>query len=411
MKSEIDALMKENEIDALLVTGDAFHNPAMVYLTGGGHVTHADLIKPQSQEAVLFCNAMERDEAAKTGLKIRSFSDYPYKDLLQETAGDEEKTMAARYRRMLTDLGITQGRVAVYGQVESGPLYATLEYLKQMLPRLHITGFVRDPILLPAMMTKDEQEIERIRKVGRITTEVVGRTADFLTSHAVRDSFLVKKDGQPLIIADVKRNIDLWLAELGAENPEGAIFAIGRDAGVPHSSGNPNDRLELGKTIVFDIFPCESGGGYFHDFTRTWSLGYASDEAMQLYEQVYGVYKTLVAELKIDTPFKHYQQRTCQLFEQQGHATILSDPKTEEGYVHSIGHGVGLRVHEMPFAGQNAGEKDVLAAGTVFAVEPGLYYPSRGMGFRVESTFATRADGSFENLSDFPFDFVLPVKG
>ena len=410
MKSEIDTLMKENEIDALLVTGDAFHNPAMVYLTGGGHVTHADLIKPRSREAVLFCNAMERDEAVKTGLKMRSFSDYPYKDLLEETAGDEEKTMAARYRRMFTDLGITQGRVAIYGQVESGPLYATLEYLKQMLPKLEITGFVRDPILLPAMMSKDEQEIERIRKVGRITTEVVGRTADFITSQAVRDSFLVKKDGQPLTIADVKRNIDLWLAELGAENPEGTIFAIGRDAGVPHSSGNPNDRLELGKTIVFDIFPCESGGGYFHDFTRTWSLGYASDEAMQLYEQVYGVYQTLVAELKMDMPFKHYQQRTCQLFEQQGHATILSDPKTEEGYVHSIGHGVGLRVHEMPFAGQNAGEKDVLAAGTVFAVEPGLYYPSRGMGFRVESTFATRADGSFENLSDFPFDFVLPVK-
>ena len=45
-------------------------------------------------------------------------------------------------------------------------------------------------------------------------------------------------------------------------------------------------------------------------------------------------------------PFKHYQERTCQLFEAQGHPTILSNPQTQDGYVHSLGHGLGLHVHE-----------------------------------------------------------------
>jgi len=48
--------------------------------------------------------------------------------------------------------------------------------------------------------------------------------------------------------------------------------------------------------------------------------------------------------------------------------------------------------------------------GSVFTLEPGLYYPSRNMGVRIEDTYATRADGSFEVLVDYPYDLVLPVK-
>jgi len=70
MKSDLDALMKDKDLDAILVLGDAEHNPPMTYLVGGGHVSDAVLIKKRNEEPVLFCNAMERDEAAKSGLKI-----------------------------------------------------------------------------------------------------------------------------------------------------------------------------------------------------------------------------------------------------------------------------------------------------------------------------------------------------
>ena len=55
MKTDLDALMQENDLDAILITGPAQHNPAMVYMTGGGHLTTADLIKRrgQSTSAVL----------------------------------------------------------------------------------------------------------------------------------------------------------------------------------------------------------------------------------------------------------------------------------------------------------------------------------------------------------------------
>jgi Xaa-Pro aminopeptidase len=64
----------------------------------------------------------------------------------------------------------------------------------------------------------------------------------------------------------------------------------------------------------------------------------------------------------------------------------------------------------MPFSGINATERDALVPGTVFTIEPGLYYPSRGMGVRLEDTYYTRPDGTFEVLADYPYDLVIPMK-
>ncbi len=410
MKSDLDALMLANNIDILLVNGPAVHNPAMMYLTGGGHITNAELIKKRGEQPVLFCGMMERDEAARTGLPVRLYSDYPLADRLKEANGDAEVADSLRLFKQFTDLGITRGRVAIYGVVEAGPLFANLQRVSRMLPDLEFTGFVYDPIFNGAMMTKEADEIERIRKVGKITTRVVGRVADYLTGQRVKDDVLVKPDGQPVTIGDVKSLIDLWLAELGASNPEATIFAIGRDAGVPHSAGTPTDLMRLGQSIVFDIFPCEAGGGYFYDFTRTWSLGYATDELLSLYDQVHRVYKDLAAGLKLGQDFIEVQHRTNDLFEAMGHPTSRSQPTASEGYIHSIGHGVGLKIHEMPFSGLAAGPADKLVPGTVFTLEPGLYYPSRNMGVRIEDTYATHPDGSFEALVEYPYDLVLPVR-
>ncbi len=410
MKSDIDSLMKANQLDAIWVMGSGQHNPAMVYLTGGGHLTSADLIKPMGQAATLFHAPMERDEAAKSKLKTRSYSNYSINGLLKETKGDLFMAGVIRYQRMLQDAGVTSGRVAIYGKVELGPTFDMLNALMQLIPDLDLVGYQKQDVLSAAMMTKDVTEIERIRQMGKITTGVVGRTADYLCGQAVKNGMLVKPGGEPLTIGDVKSKINLWLAEAGAENPEGTIFAIGRDAGVPHSSGSPKDAVRLGQTIVFDIFPCEQGGGYYYDFTRTWCLGYAPDEVLSLYEQVKSVYQQVMNALEINTSYKKYQQMTCNLFQKQGHPTVQEAPETDRGYVHSLGHGLGLKVHERPFSGMTALAEDLLIPGVVATIEPGLYYPERGMGVRLEDTIVVTADGKFEIPAPYPLDLVLPVK-
>ena len=411
MKSDLERLMAEKGYAAILITGPAQHNPAMVYITGGGHMGHADLLMPQGGKPILFHNPMERDEAAATGLKTRNLVDYGWKDLLAEAEGDSLLATALRYKKMLTEYGVAAGKVVVFGKGEVGSNYAVYTALQGIMPEIEIIGEpARSSTLLEAMSTKDETEVERVRVMGKITTAVVAQVAEFLTSHPAKNGVLVKKDGQPLTIGEVKGKINLWLAEKGVENPHGTIFAIGRDAGVPHSTGNPNDVMALGKTIIFDIYPCEPGGGYHYDFTRTWCLGYAPDEVLALYDDVYQVYQTVMNELEVNKPFPFYQDRACEIFETQGHPTIKDDPSILEGYVHGLGHGVGLQIHEAPWSGSGATEKDILAPGVVATIEPGLYYPSKGMGCRLEDTITVLPNGKIEVLAEFPLDLVLPVK-
>jgi len=410
MKNEIDALMKENQLDGILVNGAGDHNPFMVYLTGGGHITSADLIKIAGKPAVLFHNAMERDEAAKSGLETHSFSQYPYEELMKAVNGNLEAFYALRYSRMLTDLGLTAGRVALYGRAELGFGYGVFASLHRLLPELEFVGLQKKDVLLTAMMTKSDDEIDRIRRMGKVTTGVIGKVAEFLSSQKARSGILTGKDGLPITIGQVKQQINLWLAESGAENPEGTIFSLGYDSAVPHSSGNPSETLRLGETIIFDIFPCEMGGGYYYDCTRTWCLGYAPEKVLQLYEDVSYVYRQITDELQVNSSFKHYQARTCELFEERGHPTVKTKPETEMGYVHSLGHGVGLQIHEKPFSGLSAGEDEILAPGAIFTLEPGLYYPGEKMGVRLEDTLVATTEGRFEILAPFPQDLVIPVK-
>ena len=236
--------------------------------------------------------------------------------------------------------------------------------------------------------------------------------ADYLTACEVRDDeVLLKEDGAPLTIRDVKGKIALWLAERGAADVEGCIFAIGRDAGIPHSMGNPDDVLSLGQTIVFDIFPGEAGGGYFYDFTRTWSLGYATPEAQKLYNEVHDVYDKVIENIDLNAQFKDYQKLVCEEFDKGGHKTPMNSAGVlTNGYVHSLGHGLGLNVHERPSSRHTDGDDNILKSGVVVTIEPGLYYPEKGMGVRIEDSYWVRPDGHFEKLADYPYDFVLPMK-
>jgi Xaa-Pro aminopeptidase len=412
MKFDLDALMQSKNLDIILVVGNATHNPPMYYLTGGGHVNAAMLIKKRGEGAVLFCNDMEREEAAKSGLKVVPLGTYPWQEMLKEAGGDVARMSAMRLKRMFADCGVKSGRVGLYGHSDVSSILAMLEQFRSLAPKITIVGEPRDgSLFMYAMETKDEAEVRRIRKVGQVTTEVVRRVAEYLTSREVRaDEVLLKEDGSPLTVADVKSRIDLWLAELGAENPEGCIFAIGRDAGVPHSAGTPTDLLRLGQTIVFDIYPCEAGGGYFYDFTRTWSLGYATPEAQKLYDEVKAVYDKVTENLDLNASFKDYQRLVCEEYEKNGHNTPLNTAAPTEGYVHSLGHGVGLNIHERPWSGLTATDDNLLKPGVVVTCEPGLYYPDKGMGVRIEDTYWVRPDGKMEKLAEYPYEFVLEMK-
>ena len=97
--------------------------------------------------------------------------------------------------------------------------------------------------------------------------------------------------------------------------------------------------------------------------------------------------------LKVGVACRSYQEKTCDVFEARGHATVRSHQGTEEGYVHGLGHGVGLAVHEAPRLGGPASNTQTLEPGMVVTVEPGIYLPGWG-GVRLEDDIYLGADGA-----------------
>lgn len=89
---------------------------------------------------------------------------------------------------------------------------------------------------------------------------------------------------------------------------------------------------------------------------------------------------------------------------------MRTHPGGHEGYVHSLGHGLGLDIHEAPNLSVAAGNARTLQPGHVVSVEPGLYYPDRGFGVRVEDTVAFAEDGALVTLTHFPYDLVISMR-
>lgn len=409
MKKDIKAIMQKEKLDAMWITGPMHNNPDMVYFTGTCNVGNADLFIFLEKQPLLFHSDMEREEAAKSGFQSISLDqNYPFEKYLKQSQGDILSAQTERYIDILKGMKLTSEKIGLFGRINIGMGYALIDSLKSKLPNIHFEGYLKDSPLEQVRKTKDSEEVERIRRIAKTTVEVVDQTAKFLCSCKTEDN-IIYHDGRPVTIGQIKNRINLWLAERGADNPEATIFSIGRDAGIPHNSGNPDDKLELGKPIIFDIFPCEKGGEYFYDFTRTWCLGFAPEDVLKLHKQVFDVHQQIISELAAGKPFNYFQERTCDLFYELGHETIKSNPKTQEGYVHSIGHGLGLQVHESPFSGITSGEKDILHPGVTFTIEPGLYYPSKNIGVRIEDTIYLHENGVFEIFADYPYDLVIPV--
>jgi Xaa-Pro aminopeptidase len=401
--------MQERNLDALWISGAANHNPALVYFTGVANITGADLIKRRGKSPVLFHYSMEREEAARTGLVCRNINHYKPQELLRQAGGNQTRAKALRMARTFRELGV-KGRVGVAGNVDLASAFPLLEELRREAPEVTLVADGDDPILVRARATKSPDEIESIRRLGKVCALVMDDVAELLTSHAVRKDTLIHRNGDPLTIGDVKSFIRLRITELGAEMPESLIFAQGRDAGIPHSTGSDRSRIVTGQPIVFDLFPCEAGGGYFYDITRTWCLGAASEELERMYQQVRTVHDETIALSRRGVRCREVQLLACRLFAEWGHKTPVEDPLAETGYVHNLGHGVGLAIHESPSFNHVESNPDVLENGAVFTIEPGLYYPKKKIGIRLEDTLALRPDGTAEILAPVASDLVLPMR-
>ncbi|NLD56654.1 MAG: M24 family metallopeptidase, partial [Methanomicrobiales archaeon] len=148
--------------------------------------------------------------------------------------------------------------------------------------------------------------------------------------------------------------------------------------------------------IIIDIFPTEEASGYYSDMTRTVVRGKPSREIREMYTTLLEAKRLAISRTRTGAVGADVYQNVVDFFADHGYES------NTRGFVHNLGHGVGLQVHEFPTVGPAGGE---LETGNVVTLEPGLYYPETG-GVRIEDIGAVTRKG-FVNFTTFSEELVL----
>ncbi len=169
------------------------------------------------------------------------------------------------------------------------------------------------------------------------------------------------------------------------------ICASGPNSASPHY--HTGDRvIAEGDAIVFD-FGAELDG-YLSDMTRTVVIGDPSDEYRKVYDIVLRANQAAFEAVRPGVPCEDIDKAARDLITEAGYG---------EYFIHRVGHGLGLDVHEDPYLVK--GNTTPLAPGMVFSDEPGIYIPGK-FGVRIEDTVVCTEDGA-ERLNGAPKDLTV----
>lgn len=246
--------------------------------------------------------------------------------------------------------------------------------------------------------SKTPAELEGIRRAQRGTEAALDAARAMLRASAPQGGIL-HLDGAPLTCERLKAAIRAVFSEhdLTADDiivAHGAQTAIGHDEGsgpiAPH------------EPVLLDLFPRDRASGCCTDMTRTWVWGEPPAEIAAWHALCLRALQEAIAGVRAGVSGRDLHGDTSQLFEDAGFPTQRTkQPGTvlAEGFYHSLGHGVGLEVHEDPAIGIVG---QTFVEGDVIALEPGLYRPGFG-GLRLEDTVLVTAEGAV-NFADYPYD-------
>jgi len=185
-------------------------------------------------------------------------------------------------------------------------------------------------------------------------------------------------DGTRAVTSEIIRRIiddALWKrGYLGS----GTIVACGRDATDPHRMGS--GLIAPRQPMVMDIFPVSLATHYYADMTRTFFKGEPSEDFARMYAAVLGAQEAAIAVIRAGVDAGAVHRAAAEYLASRGFPTRTARGRPE-GFIHGLGHGVGIDIHEAPRLGARS---QILEAGNVITIEPGLYYgrASRRVGMR-----------------------------
>jgi Xaa-Pro aminopeptidase len=240
----------------------------------------------------------------------------------------------------------------------------TFERLRELLPE-RVELVAAGPLVERLRAVKERDEIERIRAAAEL--------ADAAFEGIIEEGLIGRSE------RDVAMALEWDLRERGAERPSfDTIVAAGAHGALPHATPRAVE-IRAGDLVVIDWGAMLDG--YCSDCTRTVAAGDVSDEAATIYAMVLEAQLEGLAAITAGASGREVDSVAREAIDAHGYG---------QEFGHSLGHGVGLEIHEGPRLAQRS--DDVLVPGNVVTVEPGIYL-SRQFGIRIEDLVVVTGNG------------------
>jgi Xaa-Pro aminopeptidase len=347
-----DSLQREN-LDGYIVANET----NMLYFTGflGG----ARLLVPAKNEPVLYVHGVNYEAAKEIAKNCRV-------ELVKRAAEDgADRKVAEQIKKLkLKQVGFDALDASIFLKIKKGLRGVKLKAKSQLVWGLR--------------KVKDKSELGYMRKAAEIANEGIRRAAEVIRP-GMREY-------------EVAAEIEYAMRKLGSEGVAfETIVASGPRSAYPHG-GCTDKKIKRGEFIVIDL-----GAKYQHyraDLTRTLLIGKPSQKQAKIYETVRKAQQKAFESLREGVKAKDSDAIARKTIKQAGYGRY---------FVHGLGHGIGLDVHELPTLTPES--KDLLKAGNVVTVEPGIYIVGFG-GVRIEDTVLVHKEKA-ERLTEASYELTV----
>jgi Xaa-Pro aminopeptidase len=227
--------------------------------------------------------------------------------------------------------------------------------------------------------SKDSKEVAVIRRACRLTAEVLGGVRDWLRP-GIRER-------------EVASEIDYRLRQKGSEGVAfETLVASGPRSALPH--GVPSERrIRKNDLVLIDLGAILEH--YCADMTRTLFLGKPDSRTRKIYERVLEAQQRAIEAVRPGVRVDQVDRVARKVLKKSG---------LDKSFTHSLGHGLGLEIHEAPRLARTV--KSSLPEGAVITIEPGVYLPGWG-GIRIEDTVLVGRDGPEVLTPGYKNDWVI----
>lgn len=347
-RENVRRAMAEQNVDALVVAPGA----NLYYLTGyWGHISRrfTGFLMGAGNDAheCFVCPSFEQPLHGPQLIEVNEFRGWEKTDLPEETVLDALSQWGARTGRLALDAKLPWDQAAPFASAGGG------------LEAIRATS-----LMAKVRMVKSSEELELMREATREASaaraEMLKRAALGVAENDLEEVFVREA-------SDVPEPTDTW-----------NLVLFGPSAASPHGV-KERRHLRHGDVMLHDFGTTR--GRYHSDTTRTAFFGEPEAEARKVWEIVHVAYETAKSAARPGVTFTEVDEAARQ---------VITDAGYGEAFIHGIGHGIGLEIHEPPYP-EPRGDL-TLEFGTTITIEPGIYLPGR-FGVRLEDTVVVTEEG------------------